>query len=167
MLWFALAIIFAIGFFIYYFKDDGFVSALVMFFFTLTLSSLVALCFNLACGALMQPHHYTKSLNVIAAQDGSGLHGNFSIFGGTINNTPMYFYYVQYPDGAIKQNRAPVDRATIYEDQTDRGYVVIHSARDYLGLFGLTDYRPDRSDTFELHVPKGSVDPSFKFDLRN
>lgn len=103
------------------------------------------------------------SFEIIAAGDSSTTQGSFFLFGGTIDEYPVYMYYRQFSGGAIRQGSVYTYETTIYEDTENEGRVDVIET-------GCTDwdwFTVARCDDkrYEVHVPEDSVAKQFKFDL--
>lgn len=105
---------------------------------------------------------YTYTFDVVAANDGSSVQGQFSIFGGYIEEVPYYFFYRENPDGGIYQGKIRANDTLIYEDQETRNFIEVTKCDDDLRLWGFT---PTCEKTYEIHVPEGSVKRDVTFDL--
>lgn len=106
-------------------------------------------------------HSYTFPIE--AAADDSLASGRMFLFGGSLNEEPMYFYYTESADGAITQGHIPVDQAKIYEDQETEGYIKVYEDKGEITPFIIHTSWSDPE--YEIHVPKGSVVTQFNFDL--
>lgn len=103
------------------------------------------------------------SFEIIAAADGSLTEGNFFIFGGQIEEEPMYFFYRQDANGGIRQGHVPVNDSVIYEAEQNKGYIEVFKGEDYDAGWYFMIGSGDRK--YEIYVPKGSVVRTFDFDL--
>lgn len=106
---------------------------------------------------------HTGDIPIVAAVDNTRLEGNFYLFGGSINEKPVYAFYRQDADGAIRQGWVPVNDTVIYEDQEDRGFIKVY--KDGCTEFTFWFLPGCEGKYYEIHVPENSVTKSFEFDL--
>lgn len=111
----------------------------------------------------VEKREYSHQFDIIAAADGSLTDGHFFIFGGTLDEEPMYFYYHQDGNGAIRQGHIPVNDTVIYEDQETTGFIEVYDDKDEINLWYV--HLMGSEPKYEVHVPKGSVVRTFNFDL--
>lgn len=150
-------------------RNPDWVGGLFLTFFVTLIGLTAVVLVPMNIGAVIWTDHdkaeYTGSFSIIAAADGSLTEGSFFIFGGQIEETPMYFFYRQDSNtGAIKQGHIPVNKTVIYEDQENKGYVDIYRDEHYFGdwYWAISN---NSEAKYEIHVPKGSVVRQFDFDL--
>ena len=106
---------------------------------------------------------YRGKFEIIAAVDNTMMEGNFYLFGGNIDEEPVYSFYRQRSDGAITQGWVEVNDSVIFEDQENKGFVEIWESNctDWSWWsFGWCD-----STYYEIHVPENSVTRQYEFDL--
>lgn len=137
------------------FAAGAFIAAVVSVFAGLLLSVVVG-------EALYEPEDVTYDFDVVTAKDGSNVQGQFSIFGGYIEEVPYYFFYRENPDGGIYQGKIRANNTLIYEDQESRSFITVNKTVDHWGFWGVA-LGGDKD--YEIHVPKGSVDREIEFDL--
>lgn len=141
---------------------DGLCTAMALFV-TGIMSALVAFVIGLLAGTIAydaEPRTYT--FPVVAAQDGSSVHGRFSIFGGYIEEEPYYFFYREHADGGIYQGKIRANDTLIYEDQETQNYIEVSKCDTSMEFWGMSE---GCETTYEIHVPEGSVDRDVNFDL--
>ena len=111
-----------------------------------------------------------KSVEDSTVVNGSVSGGGFLVWhhvSGSINETPVYRYYYQLPDGGMKIGEIPANSTTIYyiEDGKEPCIEVVKSK-------SCGGYNPKTGDhrlqytntTYKLYVPEGSVLEDFQFD---
>lgn len=105
---------------------------------------------------------YQHQFEIIAAADSTLTEGRFYLFGGSIEEEPVYFYYRQSDDGSVRQGNLPTNRSVIYEDTAGDGYVEVWKECQETSFWrieacGAAEYR--------IHVPPNSITRGFEFDL--
>lgn len=116
----------------------------------------------------VRPEYDPYTFSIVAAADGSQTSGSFYLFGGTIDEDPVYFYYRERSDGSIRQGYIPTGKSVIYEDTENEGYIQVNRYRDAFCEFWGCAWDmagSTRSNKYEIHVPPGSVKRQFNFDL--
>jgi hypothetical protein len=142
-------------------KIAGSILAVVMLVFltTMAMTGIVTVTTNL------EERKDQWSFNIQAAADGSLTNGSFFIFGGQIEEEPMYFFYRE-DNGVIRQGHIPVANTVIIEDQESRGFIKVTTQSTEMVVDPLYVYVPFGGEKeYEIHVPKGSVVRQFNFDL--
>lgn len=164
MIWFGLALAVALLFGVSAWRYNGdSLDGTVMFVLSAAIGGSIALILSLVVGLnLYEKDTYEYSFDIVAAKDGSSMHGSFSIFGGFIDEEPYYFFYRQYADGSIRQGKISADHTAIFEDQETRNYVEVTKCDSHLWFWGFVD---GCDPSYEIHVPAGSVRQEIEFDL--
>lgn len=96
--------------------------------------------------------------------DSNGTRGSFSLFGGSIDNQPVYMYYLQDDSGKFRLYHVDADSAYVtYTNETPK--IVYHSS--YSRNIWMS-YNPDDGavDEFEFRVPEGSVKQNYNLDAQ-
>lgn len=145
----------------------------MMFLFIPIITAVVACVVYFAVAAPVghatgvRPIHDPYTFPIVAAADGSQTEGSLFLFGGTINEEPVYFFYRQGSDGSIRQGHVNTESSVIYEDTETEGYVVVNRYREHCTTWGCAVdlERDQRRNKYEIHVPPGSVKRQFNFDL--
>lgn len=147
-------------------SDRGIFSLFLMIFM-----GLVGLGASLIIGGIVEQstedtYESSYDFSIEATADGSLTQGSFHIFGGSINETPMYFFYRQWNNGSITQGNIPVSEAVIYEDvgEGEQAYITV-VLKDRVDAHPWFVIDPSYQRTYEIHVPEGSVLRQHVFDL--
>jgi hypothetical protein len=103
---------------------------------------------------------------IVASADSSLTSGRFSIFGGTVNEEPVFFYYSQQEGGSIRQGHVPASQSSIYEGGDGEVIVLanIEQRPASWWRFGFGESGRFKRQ-YEFHVPEGSVLQQHTFDL--
>lgn len=150
-------------------SESVFMSLVGLFITALAMGVAYALSGVVGYATGMEPEHNPYRFEIIAATDDSLTNGGFYLFGGSVNEQPVYFYYRQNNNGGIRQGNIPTWKSTLYEDTAGEGYVTVNRHKPHCNLWGCAiDFDGnDWRGYYEIHVPPGSVKKQFNFDLGN
>ena len=126
----------------------------------------------------IEPHE-CWSFPIVASSDSTLTNGRWGIFGGYVNETPVYFYYRKYSDGAVRQGNIPARGTPIYQGEENAHIKVLKTSCDPIldddsmekhntFLWGFADMRgwaDGANRHYEIHVPDDSVVEHHTYDL--
>ena len=149
------------------FKREPFFNTFLGFFFTAISAVFAGISAFAISGAIgyftsMEEKVEPYNFDIVAVADGSSTDGSFFLFGGSIDEEPVYYFYRQRGGGAITQGYLPTGTTSIHEDSEVEGYVRVNKRKPYCELWRC---QWASHKTYEVHVPEGSVVRQFKFDL--
>lgn len=174
MIWIFVAIIFAIAWGIWSFKDRwdfGVRPCVVKFFFGLWLAALVFPVGNLVSGLICEFFAETEPVLVAtteieALNDSSAASGRFFLGSGHSDEGVKYYYIVETEKGKHIES-IDADNAYIIEsnDGTPRiekyRYDWVNDAVEWIAIGPLTDFE------YQIFVPENSVTNEFTVDLED
>lgn len=112
---------------------------------------------------------------IVASADTTLTSGRWGIFGGYVNEMPVYFYYREYSDGAVRQGNIPAKGTPIYQDEETSPHIRVLKTRcdPSIGVdndgsewfWGFADMRGGFDRSYEIHVPADSVVEHHTYDL--
>lgn len=135
----------------------------MVFFLTFVAGSFVAAVIGGFLGMAHDQEVETYQFDILAAKDNSVIEGRFGVFSGYIGEEQYYFFYRKNLEtGAIRQGKIPAELTELYEDEENVAYIEVNKPKGHISLFS---YSLADQKRYEIHVPPGSVDPTYKFDL--
>lgn len=133
----------------------------------LLMGAVAAGCIAAALNGLMVPilhgneghQSATYRLQAIAAR--SDVHGEFFLGSGQVDSDPAYRFYRIAPGGGFILDSADASVSTVYQDASTPRVIDrwIEPKHPWWCLFNTG------SESYEIHVPKGSITPSMNLDL--
>lgn len=101
---------------------------------------------------------------LVSGGDSNGTNGHFSVFGGSIENQPVYMYYLQNDRGEFRLYHIDSDEAYItYTDESPK--IVYHKKRSTNDFWAI-DTGSNNVRSYEFRVPSGSVKQGFNYDAQ-
>lgn len=98
--------------------------------------------------------------------DSNGTRGSFSLFGGSIENQPVYMYYLRNDKGEFRLYHVDADKAYVtYTNETPK--IVYHHTRsknEFWALNAIVD--TGGVSNYEFRVPEGSVKQNYNLDAQ-
>lgn len=135
-------------------------------FFATAVSAVVAFVIVLAASLPTNDWERVidREVDIVAAADTTLTSGSYSIFGGSVGEKPVFFYYRENADGSITQHNVPTSRSSIFEGDYD-GELRVTVNRDVRRAEWWRIPAGDRETQYEFYVPEGSVKRDFNYDL--
>lgn len=161
-----------IGIFSYHYHKE-YTKAIVYTIFLMFVGALVGALVSMMLSSALYKSKVplAKSrIDISAMSDGTSMYGHFFLGSGTIKDVQYYYYYELLDNGGFKQNKVTVSNTVIFESEDTTGYMVTftyvlpdnHWAKGW--IVDGCDCSSEK-DTYEFHIPKGSVQREFKLDL--
>lgn len=101
--------------------------------------------------------------NVYSIEDTDATHGSFSLFGGSIDEEAVYYYYSQRADGSLGLYHTLANETRIVETDGD-----VHLERHYNANSNMWlswfDGDDDLHNKWWFYVPKGSVTTAYNLN---
>jgi hypothetical protein len=134
------------------------------------LLSLVIGCFVYADKEVRQ-HEPVPMVNV--ADNMGGIHGQFFLGSGSIDQQPVYSWYEEVGENNFVQRSVAVDYATIHYTDEDPHYVYskeYHSSNPDFWQKWILNPNGEEIDYFyehyDFYIPKGSIKPVYELDAK-
>jgi len=97
----------------------------------------------------------TSHWDIAVIADNSAINGQFSLFGGVVNTTPVFYYYRE--DGSARYlNWVEASESTVYEDSSNSYFTCTYKVLDNKWLVGPFKQTSQCHD-YKFHVPAGSI----------
>jgi hypothetical protein len=98
--------------------------------------------------------------------DANGTRGSFSLFGGSIENQPVYMYYLRNDKGEFRLYHVDADSAYVtYTNETPKiVYHMTRSKNEFWALNAIVD--TGTVNNYEFRVPEGSVKQNYNLDAQ-
>lgn len=153
-----------IGWIVYAYKTDGFwpsigYGSIFGGCAAIVVGLVVAACYGIYTAISPLPN-ITKCdswITPVNLTDGQSVSGRFYLFGGTIQDDPVYFYYYRTHSGSYKRSYVLADDSEIIETDDPPRILICRTHRpgDWLRFGSGTD------ETYKISVPKGSISNNF------
>lgn len=115
-----------------------------------------------------------RQFPIVSLGDGAGAEGHMFLGSGSIDTEAVFFYYAPKIGGGYGLFHVDASQTTIYEDQTDSGYLIKMCEDDNTApkwLFGHSTDKQERYDCsgneyskYEFHIPENSIVRQFNLD---
>lgn len=126
-------------------------------FFGSIISFFVVMILNIWTSPFVEE---TTNIPLLLMTDGSDLNGQFSLFGGYVDEEQVYNYYVEDSNGATVLRSLPADSSVIYQD-AESPY--LKQICEVSPTNWYTIPTADECD-FEFHIPKDSIKNTITLD---
>lgn len=140
-------------------------------FGSFVLGALTGLMIAFGIGEPIPVKEFAKEIKLVALKDTSGIRGTFFLGSGSVRQEFYYFFYKKEKDGSVTFDKLLARNVKIYEEERKDGVIKAFEKRPIkkisLSLFGF--HHPangDRDQRYEIHIPKGSIERTFKLDLQ-
>ena len=167
MLWIILAFVIAViasvvglAFDSHSYASDTMAGTFFWCTFIPALAVAIWLNFHFADEYRLEVETYSNIQNI---GDSNGVKGSFALFGGSIDNQPVYMYYLRDGKGRFTLHHVDANRAYVtYTNETPK--IVYHSTKSRNNWMSV-DWE-NSVDDYEFRVPEGSVKQNFNLDAQ-
>jgi hypothetical protein len=155
------------------FLSDEFENKIAGVIFFLLFAGGLSCLVVLSCHVPLQTITQTNKVDIVALSNSALLHGEYFLFGGYVNQNPVYYYYQKTSDGGFVEKNISANNVVIYQDTASEGYILIietksvadkNFAKKYNKWVPIQSYYSDNFK-IEIHVPPNTIIQQFNLDL--